>query len=424
MEDFKECRLFSEYRLLYTSTEEYPNSMRYMIKLKENINLPSLTFAINMVQKRYPYFCVELKKDENGFYFIKNDRNIILENINKNILLNSEESNYHFISFQYSDDNYIIFNVSHALTDGNGTYALIRTLLYYYITNAYNIELSKENIRLVGDEITEEELNDPLLKLKNLNRPTQSNNSTSCLNIIKENNLENQSKVVYHLSIDEKEFMEYAKSIKASPATLIVILLSKAIKKENANSTQPIRINLALDLRKILNTPLAHQSLASGISFEYDDKLTNLNIEDQIKALRTKVKESLQEPKSLDFLSMSYFIQMMFLNEKDMNKIKQISAMFNSKSKEAFCGNVSYVGKANFGDAEKYITDFKAYASTHIPIMIMISAVNGKFYLDFMQNFEDERYFKAFKEELENIKIKYEFNDLNKLELPKMKLII
>ena len=61
--------------------------------------------------------------------------------------------------------------------------------------------------------------------------------------------------------------MDYAKSIKASPSTLIVILLSKAIKKENQNSNEQIRINLALDLRKILNTPLAHQSLASGISF-------------------------------------------------------------------------------------------------------------------------------------------------------------
>ena len=61
--------------------------------------------------------------------------------------------------------------------------------------------------------------------------------------------------------------MDYAKSVKASPATLIIILLSKAIKKKNPNSNEPIRVNLALDLRKILNTPLAHQSLASGISF-------------------------------------------------------------------------------------------------------------------------------------------------------------
>ena len=110
MKDFKECRLFSEYRLLYASTDDIPNTMRFMVQLKDKINLSSLSFAINQVKLRYPYFCVELKKDENGFYFIKNNRDIILEHINKDITLNSNESNFHFISFQYNDDNYIIIN--------------------------------------------------------------------------------------------------------------------------------------------------------------------------------------------------------------------------------------------------------------------------------------------------------------------------
>ena len=140
MKDFKEYRLFSEYRLLYTSTEEMSNTMRFMLQLKDKINISSLSFAINQIKIRYPYFCVELKKDDNGYYFIKNNRDIIFEHINKDITLNSIESNYHFISFQYNDDNYIIINFVHALTDGKGAYELIKTLLYYYITNAYNIE--------------------------------------------------------------------------------------------------------------------------------------------------------------------------------------------------------------------------------------------------------------------------------------------
>ena len=168
MKDFKEYRLFSECRSLFASTEDYRRTLRIKFKLNDKINIPSLSHALKMVQKRYPYFCVELKRDDNGFYFIKNDRDIILTDSTKNIILNSEESNYHLISFQYSEDNYIIINMSHALADGVATYALIRTLLYYYITNAYNIELSKENIRLVEDEISEEEFNDPLFTTKKL----------------------------------------------------------------------------------------------------------------------------------------------------------------------------------------------------------------------------------------------------------------
>ena len=424
MKDFKECRLFSEYRLLYSANDEFPHTISFLIKLKDKINIQSLTFAINIVQKRYPYLCVELKKDENGYYFTKNNRDIILEDISKNITLNSPDSNYHLISFQYSkEDNFIKLNLSHAMTDGIMSYAIIRTLLYYYITKAYNVELSKENIRLIEDEIPEEEFDDPFLTFKKMIKPSFPK-ITTCLNVIKENKLENQKKLVYHLSINEKELMDFVKSIKATPGTLMLLLLSKSIKKQNINNTQPIMMNLCLDLRKIFNKPLSHQFQVSGILFDFDDKLNNLNIEEQIKSIREKVKEALQEPKSLETVSLEFNFLLMLANEKDENKIKQFQTMLINQPREIMTGNISYVGKANFGDAEKYITDFRTLAGSPIPVMIEIAAVNGKFYLDFIQDFEDDRYFKAFKEELEKLKINYEFIDVKELVLPKMKQII
>ena len=417
MEDSKECRLFSEYRLLYTSTEEIPNTLKFMIQLKDKINLSSLSFASNQIKLRYPYFCVELKKDQKRYYFIKNDRDIKLENNNIKIGLNTLSSNLHFISFQYSDDNYIIINLAHCLTDGKGAYELIKTLLYYYITNAYKVELSKENIRLIDDEIKEEEINDPLLNIKNIIKPERIETPV-CLNVIKENLLENQNKVLYHLSIDEKELMDYVKTIKATPNTLMALLLAKAIKKENVNSDKIIRMNICFDLRKLLNTPLAHQCLVGAILFDYDEKLINLSFEEQIKVVREKVKESLEEPQSLNSISSAYNLLLMLSNLKDEDKIKQISGIINNKTKETVSASISYVGKANFGDIEQYITDFKTITISHTPIMIEISAVNGRFYLDFIQNFEDERYIKAFKEELESLKIKYEVKDVCKIELP------
>ena len=423
MEDFKEHRLFTELRLLYSGTEEYPNTMRFMVQIKDKINLESYSYAINMIKKRYPYLCVELKKDDNGFYFIKNERDFIVGNINKDIILNSEESNYHLMSFQYSDDNYIIVNISHAIADGNTAYSIIRTLLYYYITDSYKVELSKENIRLVGDVIDKEEFEDPFLSFKKLVKPTQ-NNYSKCLNIVKDNNFDQKEKLLYHLTIDEKELMEYVKSIKATPGTLLILLLAKAIKKENPSSNNVIRMNLCVDLRKLLNTPLAHQCLVSGIFFDYDEKLINMNLEDEIKTIREIVKDSLQEPQSLEKLSTMYFLQSMLAKEKDMNKIKQLSNMINTKAEETLTASLSYVGKANFGDSEKYITDFKTIANTRHAILIELAAVNGKFYLEFIQNFCGGRYFDAFKEELDNLKIKYEFKEPQKFELPKMKQVL
>ena len=423
MKDFKEYRLFSELRALYASTEEYRRTVRFMFRLKDKINVASLTYAIKMVQKRYPYYCVELKKDDNGLYFIKNDRDIILADKNKDILLNSEESNYHLISFQYNDDNYIIINLSHALADGIAIYHLIRTLLYYYITNTYNIELSKENIRLVEDEISEEEFNDPLATTKKITKLPQIKLNPA-LNIIKENHLENQENFIYHLEIDEKELMDYVKSIKATPGTLMSLVLSKAIKNENADSKNVVRMSICVDLRKLLDAPLAHQSLVSGIIYDYDESFNNLKIEDEIKKIRENVNESIKEPKSLFYISSSYYYLSMLSKEKDINKARFIASKDKETMGGLITGVISYVGKANFGDSEKYITDFRTATDSPTSILVEIAAVNGKFYLDFIQNFKDERYLNAFKKELDELKIKYEVKDLIKLDLPRMKSII
>ena len=56
MKDFKEYRLFSECRYLYASTKEYRRTLRMKFRLKDQINVSSLSYAINMVQKRYLIF--------------------------------------------------------------------------------------------------------------------------------------------------------------------------------------------------------------------------------------------------------------------------------------------------------------------------------------------------------------------------------
>lgn len=42
------------------------------------------------------------------------------------------------------------------MTDGTGAYEVLRTLLYYYCSERYQVKLNDEGIRLVGDVITEE----------------------------------------------------------------------------------------------------------------------------------------------------------------------------------------------------------------------------------------------------------------------------
>ena len=409
-------RLFSEYRMIYSPTDEYPNTMRFMIELKDNIKFSSLRFAINMIQKRYPYLCIELKKDDEGFYFIKNDREIVLEKRGKEVLLNSLESNYHFMAFSY-DDKHITYDMSHAIADGNTAYEVIRTLLYYYISNAYQVNLSKENIRLVEDDISEEEYIDPLLKYKGLK--TENVVMEPALSLFKNANEEN--KTHWHLIIEEKELLDIAKPLKASPGTLILILLGKAIYKLNKDSKYDIRLNLCYDQRKVLDTPLAHNSLVGGIQYRYND---NLSLEESIKELRETVKKTIQKENANKLLTNYIGIITLLSQLKDDNVIKQLIETINQKTSSLITSSLSYVGKANFGDAEKYITDFVTIANVRIGVLLELAAVNNKFYLDFIQNIEGEEYFKSFIQELNNININYEVKEKTEVNPAKIKRVI
>ena len=84
---------------------------------------------------------------------------------------------------------------------------------------------------------------------------------------------------------------------------------------------------------------------------------------------------------------------------------------------------VSYVGKANYRQAERYIRDFRAWTSPGPNgLTIEISAVNGRFTLDFLQTFSSPVFVNAFQKELEENGIDYDLQDVNALELPNIEL--
>jgi hypothetical protein len=71
-----------------------------------------------------------------------------------------------------------------------------------------------------------------------------------------------------------------------------------------------------------------------------------------------------------------------------------------------------------FGEAEKYVKEFHAWSATVMDITIQISAVNGRFTLDFMQKFDSPVYLNAFLRELADNGIVYELQDKQIRTLP------
>ena len=417
-----EQKLFTELRPLYVTTKEAPNEIRIRIRMRDLIDPASLRHAVDMTMRRYPYFCVELQKKEGNYVFAENHRPVVITNSLHGVELNSEESNYHMIAFCWQD-NWMILDVFHGMTDGTGAYEVLRTLLYYYCSERYQVKLKEEGIRLVGDEIPEEEWVDPVVNRADLPTP-ERNEMSNALNVIDYAGLQDDHRhTVYSIAISESEFMRFNLDNDGSPGTMVSLLLSRAISKLYPKAEDVIRIALCVNQRKALHAPLAHQSLVGGAMLEYKDKMRDWSLEKQGTAYRGMVFAQTQEENALMGVASIKGMNGMLLSKESDTERLGIASYINSLASRLVTATVSYVGKANYREAERYIRDFRLWTSSSgNGLLVEISAVNGRFTLDFLQSFSSPIYVNAFLKELEENGIVYDLQDVNELELPNIKL--
>ena len=367
-----EQKLFTEIIPLYRSHKDNPYTIRIRIRLQDTVDPLVLRRAVDTTMERYPYFCVKLQTCGADFIFTENREPVVISDSPQGVTLNSADSNDHLLSFSYHDD-WLVMDIFHGLTDGAGAYEVIRTLLYYYCCQRYKVTLSTTGIRLAGDKISQEEWECPVMKARDLPTPRRHEWTKALLPGIAANLQMESPDYVYSILLAEDAFMRFCKENGGSPGTMVSLLLSRSLARLYPHASESIRIVLCVNQRNALHAPLAHQSLVGGAFLEYEEQH----------------KERLEM----------------------MAKVDEAANRFAA-------ANVSYVGKANFGEAEKYVKEFHAWSATVMDITIQISAVNGRFTLDFMQKFESPVYLKAFLQELADNGMVYELQDKQIRSLP------
>lgn len=418
-----EQKLFSELRPLYVTSKESPNEIRIRIRMRDLIAPDVLRHAVDTTMERYPYFCVELQKKDGQYIFAENHRPVVITNSLHGVALNSEDSNYHMIAFCWKD-NWIILDVFHGMTDGTGAYEVVRTLLYYYCSERYDVKLQEAGIRLVGDEIPKEEWIDPVVSRADLPSPKRHEQMSSALNLISSAGLEADHKhTVYSIAISESEFMRFNLDNDGSPGTMVSLLLSRAIAKLFPDAKDIIRITLCVNQRNALHAPLAHQSLVGGAMLEYKDLMRDWPLEKQGTAYRGMVFAQTQEENVLMGVASIKGINGLILSKESDEERLGVAGYINALAAKVVTATVSYVGKANYREAEQYIRDFRLWTSSAADgLTVEISAVNGRFTLDFLQTFSNPIFVNAFLKELEDNGIVYDLQDVNELELPNITL--
>lgn len=416
-------QFFTEYRPLYSSNRDHPQMIRLRIRMRDLIDPEVLNIAVQTTMKRYPYFCIELKRNDAGEWTaVPNPRPVVVHHSDLGVDLNTPESNYHIIAFSWFD-NWITMDISHAITDGIGAYEIIRTFLYYYCTERYQVTLPENGIRLAGDVIQKEEWIDPIADAENLPTPNRLELSKA-LNLLQGELIPNDHKnTVYNVSVPESEFMRFNIDHDGSPATMVSLFLSRAVAKLFPDSSDTIRITMCVNTRNALNAPLAHQSLVSGAMLEYKDRMRSWPIDRQATAYRGMVFAQTTEEAVLAGVASQKGLTQMILSKKTDQERTAIASSVGQMASKILTATVSYVGKAQFKGAEQYIRDFRTWTcSTGSPLLIEIAAVNGYFYLDVIQTFSSAIIVEALLKEFEENDITYDLQDVREIQLPDLRL--
>ena len=403
-------QILSERFYTYWADSQHSWTVRFIMTLCDDIDRSMLQEAVAATQQRYPYYSVRLLKttDAEGREYYALDDNpqpwVVMPSRQPARLL-SPESNHHLLAFACWD-HCIAIDFFHALTDGTGGYNVLRTLLYEYCRRRYDSQLSREGVRVAGDDISPEELTDPASlprpeRLKTLAVPPMP----TPINLNKEPVVPLSDTVeTVCIEIDEQQMMKYVSGEDTSPATLVSLLVARAIARLHGKDAEGVPVTaLAVNQRPALGLPLASPSLASSLRLSLVGEMQDLPVDMQQTVYRGMVV--LQS-------NADNVVNVFWQSKGMMDQLDQIPAVKGrhqamqgayERALGACSFVVSYVGKARFGAAERYVTNFCTEVWTPYALTIEMSAVGGKFCISWMHRFSTDAYLDALFDEMRQL---------------------
>jgi len=413
--------LNTEVKQLFSTTHANPRVIRLAIRMRDMIDEAPLREAVGKAVRRYPYFCVKLETRKGRLVLARNRRDVPIFHSSDPHPLAGAEAGYHLIAFSWWD-NWIYLDVFHGLSDGTGAYALARTLLWYYCEARYGLNLKGERVRLLDEPIATSEWKDPTLR-DDLPQPPAPVEREAAFHLVEDGGLGPKAPARdYAISIPEAEFMRFNVQNDGSPATMISLLLCRAVERLYPRRTKPMRVNLCVNQRPALSAPDARHNLVGMATLEYHDGMRSWPIDRQGTIFRGQTLIETLEERVLAGVAAQRSMARRLMGMESDDERAAFCASLEPAARRAATATVSYVGKANFEGSERYIRDMRLTTGQTMPVLLEVSAVNGVFKLDFMQTFESDALVRALCRELEDGGITYDLQDVRPVRLAAMDL--
>ena len=383
-------------------------TVRIHLRLDQQIDPIMMRTALDKTSKRYPYYCVSLKKNEKEYYYEENHSPVALIHSGQKITLGSGETNGHIWAVSYDGDNLFI-DFYHGRADGAGIYPLIATLLYYYFSEQYG-SMDSTGIRTLEDTITEKEIHDPVEDLPVIDlRTIKTPPLPKALNLMETSGLvqtEGAGRIL-KLMIPETSFLPFTRVNDASPGIMICALMARAIERVHPNHDDPLVNSYVVNARPMLHAPESFHNCTNRVILHYDDRIRRMQLDRQCTAYRGKTILQADEDAVRKKMIVSGSLAQMILDAPDIGTKMQIASKFVRGVFNSSTFMVSYVGRWKQDQIGKHIKEFWTETPAGSFPMLEIAAVNGNIFISLLQRFEEKLYYKALLEELKANSIEY-----------------
>ncbi len=408
--------------LFYISSEKMPFTIRIEVGLKETVSEQSLKYAVGKAMKRYPYFAVRLTEKDGEYLTEPNEKPVVVYPGPAVYSLGSEKVNNHLLALSYFERK-IYFYISHVITDGGGFVPFIKTVLYYYLCDHYQIELEPDGINLADDDFFEDEVCNPYPEGKmEVAEPFCQKKLPEFFRLRDGGYINDHDATVFRFTLKEDEVMRFNYDNDGSPCSLISVLMTKAIWSLHPEEKKDIVSAVSFNLRPGLGNRHNYRMLCSAIMLDYPDEMRNVDITKMCTCSRGMTMLQSQPENVLYYASRQKKRVQELLKVSDIEEKKRLCGEMALKDSTDNTFSVSYVGRISFGSAEPYMKSMYNLTdgSTYETVFIEVAAINGIFHVAFIQGFSSDVYYKSFLKQLKLCGLSYEEGAVTRLNTPGM----
>lgn len=400
--------------LLYEAGKFITYNYRLKIIMRSKVDAKALETAAQTAFKRFPYYAKRINVLPNGEIELKdNPLPITVKKCSgKHPRLGTAEVNFHLFSIEY-EENIIFINIYHGMCGGCGSMFFVKSLLRYYVKEAFGAETEIGDIKTADTPFTEGETAYPDPEALSDEEPLGSIKTDGvyipAADYLKQLvSLPFRDARYYELELETKDFMKYARSNDGSPNSILSALMFRAVCKVTSPKTaKAIRGNILCNYRADVGCPNTYRDLVRMLSVYYPRELESKTTEYLSTITRSMMYVQMQPEFSAKIMK-SIFKSMDDVDKRNGLLNKKLYTLTHSQHVQPPFGTfiVSYVGRDEWYGLENYIERMHCITDGHL--LLEVNALRDKFYLTFMELNSKHKYYDAFCEAMreENIHFK------------------